>query len=112
MDFEIEDGGAAARIVMRGRLDGPGAALIELPFTAALGGLARPVMLDMSGVSFVGSLGIRLLLSVARAVTRKGQQIVIFAVQPAVAEVFETVALTELIPIEASEFAALARITA
>lgn len=99
MEFEIDNDGPVARIVLRGRLDGAGAEKIELPFTASLGGLGKAAALDMTEVSFVGSLGIRLLLAVARVVQRKGHRLVIFGAQPAVTEVFETVMLDELVPV-------------
>lgn len=111
MQFEIDNGGPAAHVILRGRLDGAGAEAIELPFTASMGALGKPALLDMSQVAFVGSLGIRLLLSVARVVQRKGQRMVIFGAQPAVAEVFDTVALDELVPI-ASDMAAAAALAA
>lgn len=112
MQFEIDDTGAAAHVILQGRLDGAGAEEIELPFTASLGALGKPVMLDLSAVPFVGSLGIRLLLSVARVVQRKGQRLVIFGAQPAVAEVFETVVLSELVPVADDKAAATALLAA
>jgi anti-anti-sigma factor len=46
------------------------------------------VLIDMSGVSFVGSLGMRMLIAAARTADRTGRKVAIFGVQPAVAEVF------------------------
>lgn len=107
MRFEIvEQPGAPRRIVLQGRLDAAGAERIEHAFAAALSGDAGPVLLDMAGVPFVGSLGIRLLVAGARQVSRRGGRVVLYAVQSQVMEVFETVALDQLVPIAPDEPAA------
>lgn len=97
-------------VVLRGRLDAEGAAKAELPFTAAVGSVGRNAALDFTGVTFCGSLGIRMLLAVARVVQRKERRIVLFGVSPMVAEVFETVALNDLIPIVGTQAEAMAKI--
>lgn len=103
-----EDGVPALRLALKGRLDAVGAERVESDFTTRATRAGRDVIVDMSGVSFVGSLGIRLLISVARGTTRAGRRLVLAGVQPAVAEVFSNVALDELIPMAADEPAALA----
>ncbi|WP_426959806.1 STAS domain-containing protein [Muricoccus radiodurans] len=94
------------RIALEGRLDASGAALIELPFTATVSGAEKHVILDLSAVPFVASLGIRLLLSAARVAQRRGKRVVIVGAGPQPREVFETVALDTLIPVVADETAA------
>jgi anti-anti-sigma factor len=54
---------------------------------------------DLSAVTYVGSLGMRLLISTGRAVQRRGRRMVIFGAQPQPRDVFETVALSDLIPV-------------
>jgi anti-anti-sigma factor len=90
-------------VVMRGRLDVAGCNQIELPFTAAVTGAGRHAALDLSQVEFVGSLGLRMLISVARVLQRRDRKVAIFGAPDAVREVFETVALNELIPVFAGE---------
>lgn len=108
MQFEVVDQqpGMPCRIALRGRLDAAGAERIEQDFAAALARRGGPVLLDLGGVAFVGSLGIRLLVSGARQMSRRGLRVVIYGVQAQVMEVFETVALDQLIPIAADEAAA------
>lgn len=111
MEFQVaEVSPDTVRVVLTGRLDAAGADKAELPFTAAVGGGGKNALLDLSGVGFVGSLGIRMLIAVARVVHRKGRQMVLFGVAPDVAEVFDTVSLDQLIPIVGTEAEALARI--
>jgi anti-sigma B factor antagonist len=111
MELVVVDG-AAKRLVLKGRLDAAGTETIEVAFGSAVRSARGDVLVDLSAVAFVGSLGIRILISGARAADRAGRQLVIFGAQPAVAEVFATVALDELVPVVADEAAALARLKA
>jgi anti-anti-sigma factor len=106
----IEAGPETNRIVLKGRLDVAGCEVAELPFSAAVGGAGRHAMLDVSGLDFVGSLGLRMLISIARVLQRREREMVIYGAQPAVSEVFETVALDQMIPIYATEAEARAHL--
>lgn len=107
MEFEVVDEGQETnRIIMKGRLDAPGAGQIEIPFTATLKSANRHAILDMSDVGFVASLGIRLLFAVARVMQRQGRRMVLLGVQPGVAEVFSTVGVDQIIPSAADEASA------
>lgn len=99
---------SATRVTLLGRLDSAGVEQVEAPLTAALRDGTGPVLLDFGKVSFVGSLGIRLLIALGRTLHKQRRSLALFGVQPQVAEVFETVALGDLIPIAATEEQALA----
>ncbi len=101
-----DDGIVAVALV--GRLDTPGAAGIELRFTASLVPRAARAVVDMSKVDFIGSMGIRLLISVARALAKKQGKLVLYGPQPLVEEVFHTVALGQIIPVRPDAASALA----
>lgn len=113
MEMVVIDGeGASKRLVLTGRLDAAGTEKSEVAFAAQIRAARGHALLDMTGVTFVGSLGIRMLISAARIAERAGCKVVIFGVQPAVAEVFNTIALDDLIPVVSDEAAALAQIKA
>lgn len=113
MELVVVDGaGASKRLVLTGRLDAAGAEKVEVAFTAQVRAARGPALVDLAGVSFVGSLGIRMLIAAARVADRAGGKLMIFGVQPAVAEVFRTVALDDLIAVLPDEAAALAQIGA
>ncbi len=113
MRFEvIEIGPLADRVVLEGRLDSVTVGRIETQFTAALANSGRHAVLDMRKLEFLSSLGIRLLLSVARVVTRRGGAFVAFGAQPMVAEILEAMAIDEVLPIVGTEAEALARLGA
>ncbi|HYZ61007.1 MAG TPA: STAS domain-containing protein [Acetobacteraceae bacterium] len=101
--FERFDADQVVRFELEGRLDSASVEQIEAPLTASLRDGTGNVMLDLRNVPFVGSLGIRMLVSAARAIQRQGRTLVLLGVQPQVLEVFDTVALGDLIPIAANQ---------
>jgi anti-anti-sigma factor len=103
--FEAPDGTSGARLV--GRLDAAGADAIGLRFTAGLAASARSCIVDLSEVSFVASMGIRLLVSTAKALRLKGRRMVLFGAQAEVQETFVQAALDQILEIVDSQDAAL-----
>jgi anti-sigma B factor antagonist len=73
---------------------------------------AKPqgVVLDFSGVTYIASMGLSLLLKLAQDVRKAGGKLVIAAVSPPVKTVLDTVHLGAAIPIESTVEAALARL--
>jgi anti-anti-sigma factor len=108
----VDDGTGPVRLVLQGRLDAAGAEQVEATLLGAVTQARGDTLLDLSGVGFVGSLGIRLLISASRQAKRHGRRCVICAAQPSVAEVFAAVSLDELVVIEPDEAAARARLGA
>ena len=110
MDMVVVDAaGAPKRLVLTGRLDAAGTEKVEVAFTAQIRAAQVNALVDMNGVSFVGSLGIRMLIAAARVADRSGCRMAILGVQPAVAYGFRTIALDDLIPVLPDEAAALAK---
>jgi anti-anti-sigma factor len=104
VQFEVvELSPAANKVVMAGRLDAHSVGAVETRFTAAIAASGRSAVLDLTGLEFLSSLGIRLLLSSARVVARRGGKVVLFGAQPMVAEVMEAMALGEVLPLVATE---------
>jgi anti-anti-sigma factor len=109
MRFEILPAeGGATRLDLEGRMDSAGCDAIETAFTAVTSAAPGHVLVNMGGVGFIGSLGIRLLIGAARVVRRRGRAMVIYGAQSQPQDVFETVSLADLIPIAADEAAARA----
>jgi anti-anti-sigma factor len=95
------------RLVLRGRLDAAAADHLEKALSPAIDSAGRSVLADLSGVSFVGSVGIRLLVNIARGLHRRGLALVLLAPQPNVLDVLHSVGLIDLMPIVDSEVAGL-----
>lgn len=65
------------KVNLTGRLDIGGSQEIELAFNA-FAGSQRALIIDLSQVDFIASLGLRLLIVGARTVQRKGGRMVLF----------------------------------
>ena len=113
MKFDVvEINDQANRIVLTGRLDSGTVGAVETPFTATIAASGRSAVLDLTALEFLSSLGIRLLLSAARVVSRRGGKVVLFGAQPMVAEVLAAMALDQVLPLVATEDEELARLAA
>lgn len=105
---EIE--GPVTCVRLTGRLDAPGADKIGLRFTAAVASQGRPAIVDLSGVSFIASLGLRMLISTARSLALKGGKLVLFGATEMVQGVFDDAAMDQIMPIVSTEAAAIAEL--
>ncbi len=92
---------------LRGRLDAAGADRIDVPFTARVVSSGHAAVVDLSEVSFIASMGIRLLLSGARGLDRKGAKMVLFGARGLVRTVLEEAAIDQIIPLVDDEPQAL-----
>ncbi|HEY1313618.1 MAG TPA: STAS domain-containing protein [Steroidobacteraceae bacterium] len=99
MQIDINDAGSTAIVTLVGRLDISGADVVALPL-ATLSGSKNNLVIDMAGVTFVASIGLRHLVQAAKAVGRKGGRLVLLNPNTAVAEVVTTSGLAELLNIE------------
>jgi anti-anti-sigma factor len=104
-------GPGVVKVVLDGRLDITGAGIIDLQFNA-IAGSHRSVVVDLAGVSFLASIGIRTLLLGAKAVQRRGGQFILLNPVDQVERVLETMGVTDLMPIYRDSEAALAAASA
>jgi anti-anti-sigma factor len=98
---ELDDHTSCVRLV--GKLDAPGVDRIDTRFTAAVAARGRHAIIDMSGVTLLTSMGIRLLISTARALSQKGAKMVLFGAQPLVQEGLNHTALDQIIAVAETE---------
>jgi anti-sigma B factor antagonist len=112
MEMEIsEHGAAAAKIALRGRLDAMGVEDIETRFTSTAA-TGKHALVDLSGVTAITSMGIRLLISTARAMRHRNTKMVLFGAQPFVNETLDHISLHHIIPVLTSEDEALVLVRA
>ena len=84
----------------RGRIDHASAE----GFKTALGpylaqaGPGRPVVLDLAGVEYIASVGLRVLMLASRQARAQGGTILVAALQPLVREIFEISKFTMVLP--------------
>ena len=98
LGFEQLDGGVMLA-TLSGRLDAMGASAIDLPLTARIVTQGARVIVDLSGVSFLASLGIRSLVTPAKALRARGGELVLLNPQPAVLEVLRVAGLTAILKV-------------
>lgn len=99
------------KVVLDGRLDITGAGIIDLQFNA-IAGSHRGVVVDLTNVSFLASIGIRTLLLGAKAVQRRGGTFVLLNPAEDVEKVLEVTGVVDLMPIFHDNDAALAAVAA
>jgi anti-anti-sigma factor len=98
LGFEQLDGGITLA-KLSGRLDLAGARVIDLPFTARVATQGARVVVDLSEVSFLASLGIRSLLVPAKAARARGGDVVLLNPQPRVMEVLTLAGLAGVLKV-------------
>jgi len=96
------------RIALDGRLDIAGADAIDMQFTALTTTKKAAILVDMSQVSFIASIGMRTLLSSSRALSSRGGKMVLANLQPLVKEALTTAGIDTLIPVHDDTESALA----
>lgn len=109
MDISENSRDGALVISAAGRIDSTTAGELE----AVLPGRVRDhdaVVLDLSGVPYVSSAGLRVLLIGAKAAKAAGHRLIITGVAPAVREVFDISGFSKIFTIEDGLEAALAAI--
>ena len=99
------------QISLSGRLDIQGSAEIENQFTIHSASEKAAVLVDMSQVEFISSMGVRLLLSNAKAQVRRGGQMALYNPQAMVKDVLVSAGIDELIPMFDDFDAACAQLT-
>ena len=109
MECTIAEGSDdVTRVRLDGRLDAAGADAVGVKLTAAVVAPGRDAIVDLAGVTFVASLGLRLLISLARGIAGKGRNLAFFGAQPLVQDVLDGAALDQILPVVATEAEALA----
>ena len=97
--------GAVTVAALEGRLDTVTAAAAETKLLALLA--EGPVVADLTGVRYVSSAGLRVLLKAAKQAKTANQAFKVCGLQPAVKEVFEISGFDKIIPAYATREEAL-----
>jgi anti-anti-sigma factor len=100
MDLEVqhlEDG--IDRVRLTGRLDTAGVEAVDARLSALTTTQAARILIDLSQVTFLASIGIRSLLTGARTLKQRGGRMAILSPQSVVAEVLVLTGIATLIPV-------------
>jgi anti-anti-sigma factor len=94
-----------------GRVDHRSAGELEAALTAAAPG-SGAVLLDFSGVEYISSVGLRVLMVAAREHRARQTGFAIAGLQPVVAEIFAISRFDKVLPVHGDVAAALAQLSA
>ncbi len=94
---ENEDG--VLRVLLKGRMDVEGVAAINDEFSRMMDDDGLAVVVDMSEVPYMSSIGIRALLINAKAVNRRGGKYVLLSPQSDVRNVLQVSGIDQIIVI-------------
>ena len=97
MDLAFFENGNELEIALRGRLDTVTAPRLEAELKDRLDGVEK-LVLDLSGLSYISSAGLRVLLSAHKIMSRQGTMTVTH-VGETIMEIFEVTGFTEILNI-------------
>ena len=103
---QMENGIRLIKLI--GQLDIKGVGDVETKFVGYTAGREVPVLVDLSGVTYLSSIGIRLLLWTAKAVIENAGKFVMLNPTPLVADVLDVSGMKNAIPIYSDYDAAVA----
>lgn len=86
-------------IALSGKLDVEGEAQISDKFQELTSDDSKHVIVDMSEVTYLASLGIRLLFTSAKSLANGGKKMIVFRPQPMVEETLNTSGTVNFIPV-------------
>lgn len=100
MQIESESlDGNVIKIMLNGRLDMMGNQDIEMKFTALAATDKAGVLVDMSDVEFIASIGIRTLITIAKSQAHRGGKMVLCNLQDMVRDVLVTSGVDAIVDI-------------
>jgi anti-sigma B factor antagonist len=97
-----DESGSTGKVSLIGRLDIAGAEVVALPLAALAGG-KKAVIADVSGVTFLASIGIHQLVSTAKTLARRGGKLVLVGPNAIIREVLVTSGVADLMPMVSTE---------
>jgi anti-anti-sigma factor len=108
MDLDESKVGGVTVVGVRGRLDTTGAPFLGERLAALVDGDAPRVLVDLAGLEYVSSAGLRVLLVAAKRAAERNGRLALSGLSPKVRQLFELGGFLDLFPIHASREDALA----
>ena len=97
-------------VALVGRLDARGVFAIEEKFRGYVESNVKPTLVDLSGVTDIASVGMRMLIAVFKVLRQNGVQMVLVKPQPLVEDALRTASLDQLFCILRDEKEAFKRL--
>ena len=96
-------------LTLTGKMDIAGVKEIADKFSRLAVERKRNVIVEMSGVTFLGSMGLRILLSAAKSLKQEKKKLILLNPQPLVNEVLEASGIGDVVAIEHDTASAVAQ---
>ena len=90
--------GEVTKVILDGRLDIAGAQSVDLKMNV-IAGSKKYVVIDAQKIAFLGSMGLRTIVTMARTIKSRGGKIAMFGATQDVEKVLTTSGVNALIPI-------------
>ena len=98
LNINKNDNGSELTVVLEGRLDTTTAPQLEADMTDSLENVSE-LVIDVAGLEYISSAGLRVLLSFQKIMNRQGSMVVRNATEE-VMEIFEVTGFSEILTIE------------
>jgi anti-anti-sigma factor len=108
MDVTVEASGGALVVRPHGRLDSSTAPEFESRLLGHVDGAAGPVVLDLGGVAYISTAGLRVLLVAARRLRGGNRRLIVCGLGAAVRDAFEISGFITILDVRATVTDALA----
>jgi len=96
-------------IALSGKMDVMGVGEIENKFIGYTAARKKNALVDLSGVTFMGSMGLRIFLSAARSLSLEKKTLILLNPQPLVNEVLDASGIQDAVVIEHNAESALGK---
>ena len=103
----VEESPTHTVVKLSGQLDAAGIGAVENPLTFRVTARRRPTIVDMAGVTFVGSLAIGTLVMIAKSLRHFQAALVLESVAPPIAQALKQAGISEILPIASDRAHAL-----
>ena len=94
---ELENGIRLIKLI--GTLDLSGAYSIEVEFVRQCAGDGVRVLVDLSEVDYISSIGVHMLITSANSITGRGGKMALLSPQPSVLNVLDLIGIPQILPI-------------
>ncbi len=107
MKVSVDPSKSIRRIALEGRLDAAGVQIAESEFNATVSS-GPNVIVDLSQVPFIASLGIRMLVAGSQAQAKLGGKLVLVGPDEMTMRILKTTGIDQLVPVRSTLAEALA----
>ena len=110
MDIKTERNDGTLIAKAEGRIDGVNARDFEEAMKTAISSDDSTVVIDLEGLSYISSAGLRVILLIAKTLRKRNAELILCSLSDPIREVFEISGFDKIIPVHVSREQALASI--